>query len=331
MLGLFGFGKRRRVHHRSKHLKGGHVRKPPAALLKMCRKMKIKTTIKRGSRRVYKSVALLKKLLRHKKKMLLRKKHHLLKKHHKTGHRHHRKTTHHKTGHRRRRYRREEEESEMEFGAVRFGMNGGPSNEFGAVRFGMNGGGSEFGKRRVKVVRRSMASRKKAMAAFRKFYKRYCKVSPVRRSHGRRRMHFGDGGNPPLRHSMGYSACGMGEGGVVESNGLFPTACSSSVNQALKAAEESAVLSNYGFTGGSVPDSLKPNAMSYLANTTGAMPPPVASGKTLQLLSGLTGLGGSAFGLRHRGRGTGKTSHKVRGGKLMWCMPAPKRRKVRRS
>jgi len=55
-------------------------------------------------------------------------------------------------------------------------------NRFGALRFaGSRGFGrkdSEFGKRRRVVA----ASRKKAMAAFRKFYKRYCKKSTGRRS-----------------------------------------------------------------------------------------------------------------------------------------------------
>ena len=44
------------------------VRKPPAALLKRCRKYHIKTTKKVGKHRVYKSITVLKKLLKKKLK-----------------------------------------------------------------------------------------------------------------------------------------------------------------------------------------------------------------------------------------------------------------------
>ena len=44
------------------------VRKPPAALLKRCRKYHIKTTKKVGKHRVYKSITVLKKLLKKKMK-----------------------------------------------------------------------------------------------------------------------------------------------------------------------------------------------------------------------------------------------------------------------
>ena len=43
------------------------VRKPPAALLKRCRKYHIKTTKKVGKHRVYKSITVLKKLIKMKK------------------------------------------------------------------------------------------------------------------------------------------------------------------------------------------------------------------------------------------------------------------------
>ena len=61
-MGLFSFGKKRKKVSRKKL-----IRKPPAALLKRCRKHHIKTTMKKGGRRVYRKVSLLKKLL--KKKM----------------------------------------------------------------------------------------------------------------------------------------------------------------------------------------------------------------------------------------------------------------------
>ena len=52
----FGKKKKRPVYSKK-------IRKPPTALLKKCRKYGIKTTIKRGSKRVYKSAAVLKKLI----------------------------------------------------------------------------------------------------------------------------------------------------------------------------------------------------------------------------------------------------------------------------
>ena len=55
---FFSFGKKKKRSIRSKK-----VRKPPAALLKKCRKHHIKTTMKRGGRRVYRKVSILKKLL----------------------------------------------------------------------------------------------------------------------------------------------------------------------------------------------------------------------------------------------------------------------------
>ena len=58
MLSLFGFGKKRRVS-RKKSIKSV---KPPAKLLKLCKKLKIKATTKRGSKRMYKSASVLKKL-----------------------------------------------------------------------------------------------------------------------------------------------------------------------------------------------------------------------------------------------------------------------------
>jgi len=58
-MAVFSFGKKikRRVHRR----KG--AKKPPAALLKKCRKHRIKTTMKKGGRKVYRKVSVLKKLL----------------------------------------------------------------------------------------------------------------------------------------------------------------------------------------------------------------------------------------------------------------------------
>jgi hypothetical protein len=61
---LFSFGrKKRRTTKRNI--------KPPARLLKMCRKYRVKVTRKIGRRKVYKTISVLKKQLR--KKMKLRK------------------------------------------------------------------------------------------------------------------------------------------------------------------------------------------------------------------------------------------------------------------
>ena len=65
------FGKRRRkvksTRRKVKSTRIKSVRKPPAALLKRCRKYHIKTTKKVGKHRVYKSITVLKKLIKMKK------------------------------------------------------------------------------------------------------------------------------------------------------------------------------------------------------------------------------------------------------------------------
>ena len=54
---LFSFGKKLKRHYRRTQ------KKPPTALLKKCRKHRIKTTMKKGGKRVYRKVSVLKKLL----------------------------------------------------------------------------------------------------------------------------------------------------------------------------------------------------------------------------------------------------------------------------
>jgi hypothetical protein len=63
-MAFFLFGKKKRTRKSGKS--GKKTRKPPAAILKKCRKLKIKTTKKVGSKRVYRSVSLLKKLIKNK-------------------------------------------------------------------------------------------------------------------------------------------------------------------------------------------------------------------------------------------------------------------------
>ena len=69
-MGFFSFGKKKKRSVKKKKV----VRKPPAKLLKMCKKLKIKVTIKRGKKKVYKSVKVLKKLISKKRKQLKKKK-----------------------------------------------------------------------------------------------------------------------------------------------------------------------------------------------------------------------------------------------------------------
>lgn len=64
-MAFFLFGKKRRTRRKASKA-GKKTRKPPAAILKKCRKLKIKTTKKVGSKRVYRSISLLKKLIKNK-------------------------------------------------------------------------------------------------------------------------------------------------------------------------------------------------------------------------------------------------------------------------
>lgn len=78
MLFSFGFGKKRRKSRSTKSRKGS--RKPPASLIRACKRHRIKCTKKVGKRRVYKSISTLKKQLRRKKTIKRRKAHKRVKK-----------------------------------------------------------------------------------------------------------------------------------------------------------------------------------------------------------------------------------------------------------
>ena len=69
-MGLFDFGKKRRTVKRK--MVKSH-RKPPARLLKLCKKYRVKATKKVGGKRVYKKVAVLKKLCLRKARALRKK------------------------------------------------------------------------------------------------------------------------------------------------------------------------------------------------------------------------------------------------------------------
>ena len=59
--GHTGYGKRRRRRRKSKYDFGKKAKKPSAATRRMCKRLKVKMTLKRGGKRVYKSEAMLKK------------------------------------------------------------------------------------------------------------------------------------------------------------------------------------------------------------------------------------------------------------------------------
>ena len=207
-LGL-SFGKKHRAHKRH-----GKVAKPPAKLLRICKKYRVKATKKVGGKRVYKKVSVLKKLCLRKARALKKK----LMKAHKKSIKHHKRRAHPKrrSHHKRRAHPKrrsdfgEDEEREMMFGRRRrsaFGEDCKMNTMFGRQSVPM------FGKKRHAKV-----SKKAAMKAFRSFYKRHC---------AGRRSGFGNGGNPPLNQSMGYEFCPDGRGGVLgfNSTGLFPSPC----------------------------------------------------------------------------------------------------------
>ena len=55
------YGKRRRRRRKSKYDFGKKAKKPSAALRRMCKRLKVRMTLKRGGKRVYKSESMLKK------------------------------------------------------------------------------------------------------------------------------------------------------------------------------------------------------------------------------------------------------------------------------
>jgi hypothetical protein len=68
-MGFFLFGKKRRSTR-----KKASPKKPPAKILRMCKKLKIKCTVKRGNKRVYRKTSILKKLISRKKALKIRRK-----------------------------------------------------------------------------------------------------------------------------------------------------------------------------------------------------------------------------------------------------------------
>jgi len=251
MLALLGFGKKGRSSRKvsrkgSRKVVRKGSRKPPAKVLRMCKKLKVKVTVKRGSKRVYKKTSVLMKQCKKKLRMMKKKARKVGKKvarRLRKGARKSRKGV--------RKSRKGVRKSRVG-SRFRFGASCGASNmagshmmpdgkmmfgaykknkmmdygmEFGAsrkIKFGRHAVGSpmEFGKKRRSTKKVSKAS---AMKAFKAFYRRHCQAT----SRMGRRSRFGNGGNPPLYQSMGYEFCPLGQGGVLGANstGLFPSPC----------------------------------------------------------------------------------------------------------
>ena len=74
MLSLFGFGKRRRRSTKSRKSSKKGSKTPPKQLLKIAKRLGLKVTVKRGSKRVYKSKNSIKKAVVKKLRMIKKKK-----------------------------------------------------------------------------------------------------------------------------------------------------------------------------------------------------------------------------------------------------------------
>ena len=74
MLSLLGFGKRRRSRRSTKKSSKKGSKTPPKQLLKIAKRLGLKVTVKRGSRRVYKSKTLIKRAVVKKLRMIKKKK-----------------------------------------------------------------------------------------------------------------------------------------------------------------------------------------------------------------------------------------------------------------
>ena len=210
MLSLFGFGKsRRKVSRRKvsrrKVTRRKAVRKLPSKLVKLCKRYGVKTTTKRGGRRVQKSVAVLKRAVAKKIKLML-------KRHKKQQSKRGVKKSSKRRSTRKRTTRRRRS---TKFNTTHEMMYGGMKNRFGASCSGNvnNGMMAQFGARRR--PNRMATSKKDAYDAFRNMY-----------GSMRNRYHFGNGGNPMLSQTMGSEFC-SGGGGVLGANstGLFPSPC----------------------------------------------------------------------------------------------------------
>jgi len=184
MLSIFGFGKKRRSRRRSTKTsrKGGRKgsKKPPAKLLRICKKLRVSVMVKRGSKKSYKKVSVLKRSCM-KKLRALKKKH--MKKSRKVGRKSYRKkrTTRHRKSYRKKRTTR------RRFGSKRLA--------FGSSCNAMKN--MEFGRRRSTYGRMSKSkmysSKMSKMSTMNKRYMMFCK--------GRHRSTYGRMSKPKMYSS----------------------------------------------------------------------------------------------------------------------------------
>ena len=283
-MGVFGFsfGKKRRSTKRKSAKK--HV-KPPARLLRICKKFHVKATKKVGRKRVYKSVATLKKLCLRKARAMKKK---MMKMHKKKSS---------KKVSKRKKVRRSH--TMFGFGAGKPMMDGTEEEEqvypilpptmarpapttarptptmaakqMAMMRCEMPSFGS---RRRVPmfgVVPRSLSKRKggrpnlmefgagkpmmydlmefgkkRRVGSSKKVAMKAFRSFYKRHCAGRRGMGFGNGGNPPLNASMGYEFCPSGMGGVLGADSTgLFPSPCTSMNAAQASAESDLTLPTY--------------------------------------------------------------------------------------
>jgi hypothetical protein len=259
MYSLFAFGKKRRSKRSS--AKGKKSRKPPAELIKICKMVGVKVTSKRGSKRVYKTVSVLKKICLKKLRKMEKKSSFGAKKKHAVG-----KSKKSSFGRLRRascmkkcgkvcrrkcqvaslkrkarrnpskrnlgrlskatkktstRRRTKKVAPEMSNALVK--MSGFGNCQYNSPMNQMNFGGQDYGS--AVAGYGGMALFGKRRRAVPKMTKKQLMKMLKGTSGRRRRYRFGDGGNPSLMQSMGYEFDPTGKGGVLGmgSTGLFPT------------------------------------------------------------------------------------------------------------
>jgi hypothetical protein len=227
------FGKKRR---RRTAKKAKSVKKPPARLLKICKKYRVKATKKVGKRRVYKSIAVLKRLCLKKARALKKKLIKMAKRSKKTGKKSKRATT--RTRRRRTRSRFGDESGcpEGDIKCIRewfkkkersnFGDESGcPEGDIKCIR--------EWFKKKERESNFGVCAPGYTYKVYPDGESRCAKFGAMRRlpmfGNRRGRYGFGSGGNPDLNAAMGYSFCSDGNQGVLGSNntGLFPSQCGS--------------------------------------------------------------------------------------------------------
>ena len=224
MQSIFTFGKKRRVASKKskKSRKGGRKsrkggRKPPSRLLKMCKRLGVRTTVKRGSKRVYKSTALLMKMC--KKKLRMRKM---------------RKSRFGSSCNQQQppapafgRRRRSKKSKKKSYVSKKSAMKAFKSFYNKNCKPGLKR--SRFGSSKSKMMNYSpmmdppMGPRRFGRSRFGEMDSAKPPKPPMGPRFGRSR--FGGGGNPPLMSSMGFEFCPDGNGGVLMGSGLFPTGC----------------------------------------------------------------------------------------------------------